>query len=338
MKRVLLILFLLGLMLASGAAGYGWYLVQQPYRTHSGSQVVDIPFGVGSEEIVDLLVAKGVIGYRYPALAYLYFSAYRGKLQAGEYLFEQAMNVEEVFEKLGRGDVRLYTFTVPEGLRLDEIALLWEEARLGLGQEFLEAAVAALPKVQQIDPGAVSTEGYLFPETYSFPRGVTAAEGVEAMIRGFEDAVARLAAQVDPGQWRLDLNRTLILASLIESEAAVADEREVISSVFMNRLDRGMRLECDPTVIYALVLEGSYRGRLLREDLGFDSPYNTYINADLPPGPISNPGYASLRAAVSPADTNFYYFVRTDGGRHTFSRTLTEHNRAVAAYRQGTEP
>ena len=334
MKRVLIILFLLGLLLATGA-GYGWYLVQQPFRAPAGSEMVIVPPGAGSEEIVDLLIARGVIQYRYPTLAYLYFSPYRGKLQAGEYLFEAAMNVEGVLAKLARGDVRLYTFTVPEGLRVDEVALLWEEAGLGTGADFLEAAATALTRIRQIDPGAVSTEGYLFPETYSFPSGVTAAEAVDAMIRGFETAVARLRAEVDPEGWPLDLNRTLALASLIESEAAVADEREVISSVFVNRLNRGMRLECDPTVIYALVLDGSYRGRLLRDDLSFDSPYNTYMNADLPPGPIANPGYASLLAAVTPADTNFYYFVRTDGGRHTFSRTLTEHNRAVAAYRRG---
>ena len=126
----------------------------------------------------------------------------------------------------------------------------------------------------------------------------------------------------------------LILASLIESETAVAEERVLVSSVFLNRLDRGMRMECDPTVIYALIQDGNYRGRLLREDLSYDSPYNTYVYADLPPGPIANPGYLAMLAAVRPAETDYIFFVRSEGGRHAFSRTLAEHNRAVAAYRR----
>jgi UPF0755 protein len=124
------------------------------------------------------------------------------------------------------------------------------------------------------------------------------------------------------------------MASLVESEAQIADERVLVSSVFHNRLDRGMRLECDPTVIYALLLEGEYTGRILRRDLAVDSPYNTYVYGGLPPGPISNPGYAALRAAIAPATTDYIFFVRTEGGRHTFSRTLAEHNRAVAEYRR----
>ena len=154
------------------------------------------------------------------------------------------------------------------------------------------------------------------------------------MVRGFATAVRLLETEIARDEWPLDLTDALILASLIESEAAVADERVVISSVFHNRLGRGMLLECDPTVIYALKLDGSFRGRLLREDLDFDSPYNTYRYPELPPGPIANPGYQSLLAALSPDETDFVFFVRTDGGRHTFSRTLAEHNRAVAAYRR----
>jgi UPF0755 protein len=242
--------------------------------------------------------------------------------------------VRGVFEKLASGDVLLHTFAVPEGLRLDQVALRWEEAGFGGNDDFIAAARAALDQVRRIDPEAVSVEGYLFPETYAFPRGVTAEEAVTAMVRGYRSAIERLMAEVDPEDWPLDLHETLVMASLVESEAARTEERALISSVFYNRLDRQMRLECDPTVIYALIQAGSYEGRLLRVDLSFDSPYNTYVHAGLPPGPISSPGFASLQAAVQPDTTDFIFFVRTEGGRHTFSRTLAEHNLAVAAYRQ----
>ena len=333
MKKMALVAVLLA-VLVSSAVGYSWHLVHKPYQGYPAETIVDISPGLGSVEIVGLLVARGVVQYRYLSLAYLRVSEFRGRLQAGEYLFDDTLSVPEVFEKLTRGDVRLYTFTVPEGLRVDQIAERWEESGFGARTGFLEAAEAALPLIREIDPGAVSVEGYLFPETYSFPRAVTSAEAVGAMIRGLEDAIARLEAEVDREVWPLDLNRMLILASLIESEAAVVDERVLVSSVFMNRLERGMRLECDPTVIYGMILDGNYRGRLLRADLAYDSPYNTYVYGNLPPGPIANPGYLSMLAAVRPAETDYIFFVRTEGGRHTFSRTLAEHNRAVAAYRR----
>ncbi len=325
---------LLVVVLAGGVAGYAWYLVHEPFQGYSVETIVDIPSGLGSVEIVDLLIARGVVRYRYPSLAYLYVSDYRGRLQAGEYLFDESLSTPGVFQKLLRGDVRLYTFTVPEGLRVDEIADRWEESGFGDRAGFLEAAEAGLSAIREIDPAAVSVEGYLFPETYSFPRAVTAEDAVRAMIAGLSDAIERLEDEVDPDSWPLDLNSMLIMASMIESEAAVADERVLVSSVFTNRLDRQMRLECDPTVVYGMILDGNYRGRLLREDLAYDSPYNTYVYGDLPPGPIANPGYLSMLAALEPAETDFIFFVRTEGDRHTFSATLAEHDRAVAAYRR----
>jgi UPF0755 protein len=185
-----------------------------------------------------------------------------------------------------------------------------------------------------VNPRAVSAEGYLFPETYSFPKGASARDAVTSMIAAFRNTLARLEQAVPPSEWPLDLNDTLILASLVESEVAVADERALVASVFMNRLERNMLLECDPTVVYALIRDGSYRGRLLRVDLAFDSPYNTYRYPRLPPGAISNPGYEALLAAVRPAESDYVFFVRTEGGRHNFSRTLAEHNAAVAEYRR----
>lgn len=334
MKKLVGAVLTLG-VLALGAGGrYVWYAVHEPWQGYQGQVVVDIPAGYGSREIVDVLHDKGVIEHPYLSLAWLYFSPHQSRLQAGEYAFDRPLGAAEVFTRLAEGKVRLYGLTVPEGLRLDQVADRWMEQGFGSREEFLSAARAAMSMVREINPRAVSVEGYLFPETYSFPRGVTANTAVAAMLAAFRENLAGLERQVPRSAWPLDLNDTLILASLIESEVAVDDEREMVASVFLNRLERGMLLECDPTVVYALVQDGSYRGRLLSVDLGFDSPYNTYLHPDLPPGAISNPGYRSLLAAVQPASTEYLFFVRTSGGRHTFSRTLAEHNVAVAEYRR----
>ena len=334
MRRAAVRMFLLLALVAIAAAAFGWQRLNQPWQGYEGDVVVEIPPGDGTREIVDRLVETGVLRDRSLALAWLYFSPDRGRLQAGEYLFDRPLSAPDVFTRLAEGRVRLYTLTVPEGFRVDQVAGRWEESGFGARQEFLDAAEAALPLAREINPEAPSIEGYLFPETYSFPRGTTATTAVQAMIRTFREAIARLEEEVPRSEWPLDLEDTLVLASLIESEVAVPDERTLVASVFANRLERNMLLECDPTVVYALLQDGSYRGRLLRVDLSFDSPYNTYRYPGLPPGAISNPGFDSLRAAVQPADTDYIFFVRTEGGRHTFSRTLAEHNQAVAAYRR----
>ena len=334
MKRLAVLTLTAAFLAALGLAGWGWLAVHTPYQGYEGEAAVDIPAGSGSRDIVELLHSRGVIGYRYPALAWLYLSDYRGKLQAGEYAFDTPMDADAVLAKLADGDVRLYAFTIPEGFRIDQIADRWEETGFGDRDEFLRATEAALPMVQRINPRAESVEGYLFPETYSLPRAVTADQAVEAMVRAFEQTLARVEREVPRSEWPLDLHDTLILASLVESEVAVAEERGLVASVFLNRLDRNMRLECDATVVYALVRNGGYQGRILRADLALDSPYNTYLHPELPPGAISNPGYLSLLAAADPARTDYLFFVRTEGGRHTFSRTLAEHNVAVAEYRR----
>ena len=221
-KGVLAFLFT---VLGVGAAllGYGWYQINQNQVLPNDEVVVGIPAGYGSEQIIDLLLDKGILANRFSSLVYLYFSPYRGRLQAGEYVFDGSLNVEGVFQKLADGQVRLYTFTVPEGLRIDQMAVRWEEAGFGSAGDFLEATENALDDVLEINPAAVSAEGYLFPETYSFPRNVSAQEGVRAMLAGFRGAVGRLEAVLDAGEWPLDLNDTLTLASLIESEAAIPD-------------------------------------------------------------------------------------------------------------------
>jgi UPF0755 protein len=199
-------------------------------------------------------------------------------------------------------------------------------------EEFLAAARDPSP-VRDIAPRARNLEGFLFPATYQFPRRVAAGDIVGAMVRRFREVWNSLPErQALPGGFSVE--QVVTMASLVERETGIAGERAVISGVFHNRLRRGMPLECDPTVIYALELAGRYRGSLTRADLRFDSPYNTYRRRGLPPGPIANPGEAALRAALAPAQTEYLFFVADAQGGHLFSRTLREHNANVARYRR----
>jgi UPF0755 protein len=330
MKKLALILLLLTLVI-----GCLTYYARQEWRlVGSPAGIVEIPHGLGAREITKLLEEKRVISDRYAALAYIFYSGNRNKLQAGEYMFDHPMTIPEIIRKLASGAVYLHKFTVPEGLTTTVIAQKWQEQGFGTEEEFVKAAADAIDLVHRFDQKAVSVEGYLFPETYSFPARTSARQAIEAMIVRFEQMFGKLQQSLPSENWPLNLRDTVILASLVETEAAQADERPIIASVYLNRLHRKILLQCDPTVIYALEREDRYRGTLTLADLRFNSPYNTYVNRGLPPGPIANPGYASMVAAIQPAATNYLFFVRTVESRHTFSETLAAHNRAVAAYRK----
>jgi peptidoglycan lytic transglycosylase G len=332
MKKLIFIFFIL----LCGLAGLAEY-ARREWRVVGSSAdggIVEIPRGLGARGVVGLLEGKKVISNRYAALAYIFYTGNRNKLQAGEYMFDHPMTIPEVVGKLTSGAVYLHKFTVPEGLTTTVIAQKWEEQGFGSREDFIKAAEGAAEIVRRFDDRAKSVEGYLFPETYSFPRHTPASRAVETMLARFQQVVQRLHQDVSPEKWRLDLHDTVILASLVETEAAQADERPVIASVYLNRLGRHILLQCDPTVIYALSQADRYRGTLTLTDLQYKSPYNTYVSPGLPPGPIANPGYASLLAAIQPATTNYIFFVRTVESRHTFSETLAAHNRAVAAYRK----
>jgi UPF0755 protein len=333
MKKLLVVLLILAIL---AIGGLGFYLQRElrvPQTPPTGL-MIDIPSGTGARGIVGLLQEKNVIANPYAALAYIFYTGNRHRLQAGEYLFDRPMTIPEVVDKLVSGAVYLHKFTVPEGLTVQQTAQKWEEQGFGKAEEFVAATEAAVENVRSIDEKAKSVEGYLFPETYSFPSRTTARQVVDSMIARFRYTVGRLQQAVPAANWPRDLHDTVVLASLVETEAQHEDERPVIASVYSNRLDRRMLLQCDPTVIYALQQNGKYRGSLTLADLKFNSPYNTYVSAGLPPGPIANPGYPSLLAAIQPASTNYLFFVRTTEGRHTFSENLTAHNRAVAAYRK----
>src|SRR5262245_9144766 len=241
MKRLLLLLLLGGLI--AGATLYVRAELDKP--SSAESTVVEIPRGLHAREVVDLLAEKNLIRNKYTALAYILYSRTYNKLQAGEYMFDAHLTTRNLIRKMVSGEVYLHKFTIPEGLTLRQTAQKWEEQGFGAAAEFLQAASGAIDQVQAVDPKAMSLEGYLFPETYSFPKGTTAHQAVTSMIDRFREMVDRLKQAVPESSWPHDLHETTIVASLVESEAAHAEERPVIASVYLNRLKRHILLQCD---------------------------------------------------------------------------------------------
>ncbi len=310
-----------------------WALLHTKHAGFAGPRVVvDLPRDLGATEIVDRLASAGVV--RHPGLVkgWLLVSGEDRGLRAGEYAFVGESTPLEVLDRLRRGDVLLHRVTVPEGLTLEEVAARMEAAGFGPVRSLLEAFRDGTP-VREIDPNAPDLEGYLFPETYAFARGTPPRAVTRAMVQRFRQTVGPgfVARAAEVG---LSPRQAVTLASLVEEETAVPDERPRIARVFHNRLRRGIPLQCDPTVLYALRRAGRPVARLLRSDLQFPSPWNTYRNRGLPPGPISSPGRASIEAVLRPADGDDLYFVASPSGGHHFSRDLPGHLRAVREWRR----
>ncbi|ABF39562.1 aminodeoxychorismate lyase [Candidatus Koribacter versatilis Ellin345] len=261
--------------------------------------------------------------------AFLFMHILRGErsLKAGEYKFDSPANALNVRDRLTRGDIYVRQVTVPEGYNMFDIAQAVEQAGLGTAAEFLNAARQDLFLLKDVDPTAKSLEGYLFPDTYSFTRTMSSHDMATAMVHRFKQEAKALNLDSD-------VHRVVTMASIVEKETAVPDERPQVASVYYNRLDKNMTLAADPSVIYAALLNNRYRGTIYQSDLQYDSPYNTYKYAGLPPGPIANPGRAALAAAMHPAQTQYLYFVADAQGHHRFAATLDEHNRNVLAYRR----
>ncbi len=263
------------------------------------------------------------------AFLVLHYMQGLGSLKAGEYQFESPANALQVRQRILHGDVYVRTVQVPEGYNIYDIAAVVEQAGLGSAADFIIAAKGDLFLVKDLDPNATSLEGYLFPDTYHFTRIDTAHEIVAGMVHHFRQEAQKIGL-LRQG----DIHRIVTVASIVEKETAVPEERPLVASVYYNRLARNMLLGADPSVVYAALVAGRYRGTIYQSDLQFDSPYNTYKYAGLPPGPIANPGTASLQAAMNPAQTDYLYFVSDNNGHHRFSRTAEEHERNVAAYRR----
>lgn len=254
----------------------------------------------------------------------------RDSLKAGVYEFEGEQSAADIIEKLVRGDVILKTVTIREGLDRFAIAKLF--AAEGLGTEAEWEKITSDPEmIRDIAPEAKSLEGYLFPDTYKFNPGTPARTIATAMVQNFRKNFGGELAFITTG---LDLNETVTLASIVETEARLPQERPLVASVYLNRLQKHMLLGADPTVIYALKLEHRWNGNIRKPDLQIASPYNTYRFPGLPPSPIANPGLASLKAAAAPARSDFLYFVARNDGSHAFSTNLAEHNRNVEKYQR----
>ena len=356
------------LIMVFGAAGWFAWAVLIPIAPPRQTSVMLHP-GYSTRRIAYELKNAGVIRSEEAFILWRYIR-HRRSLKAGEYLFDKPANTIDIQKRLRRGDVYFHTVVVPEGFTMFDIARAVEAAGLGPAADFLKAAHTDAGFVADIAPGAPSLEGYLFPETYQFNRMQTMHDMAAEMVCQFRIVAhqigllpakgettettksrsnesgnsPRICAGFITGQIRdrdqplielqTDLERTVTMASIVEKETAVAEERPLVASVYYNRLAKRVALDADPSIIYAELLVGKYSGALHHDDMRFTSPYNTYTHAGLPPGPIGNPGKSALEAAMHPAQSDYYYFVADAAGHHRFARTMEEHNNNVAAYRR----
>jgi UPF0755 protein len=315
-------------LLAVAAGGFAVYRLGSPYQGFEKETYVDVPRGTPTTAIAGLLADAGVVRSRWDFL--LARVAARGrKLQAGEYRFDGSATPMEVYARMARGDIFYIQLVATEGQNIFDIGATAERLGLFPAAKFLAAARDAR-SIRDLDPKAPTLEGYLFPNTYRVGRHTTPEQLCGMMTAKFREVWRGLGTDAD-------VHEAVTLASLVEKEAKLDDERPRIAGVYANRLRIGMKLDCDPTTIYAALIEGAYRGGIYQSDLARDNPYNTYKRAGLPPGPIANPGLASLRAALEPAESKDLYFVaRPDGsGAHQFSVDLAAHEKAATEYRRG---
>lgn len=334
MKKLLWMVPLAALVLAAA-----WLAreTDTPYRGYQTSLLLTIPPGAKAAGVARELCARGVLRTRLPFLFRYWLGRRRGAtIKFGEYRFDRSLTPLEVYEKLARGDVYLHTVVIPEGSDRLDMARIYQRD-IGLDPQAFLAATRDPAPVRDLDPLAPSLEGYLFPDTYRFPRGATAASVVAAMLARFRGVMdSRFRQALPPGPD--GLHSVVTLASLVEKETPNPAERPMIAGVFTRRLAKGMALDCDPTVIYAARLSSNFADAfnrpLTRADLETPSPYNTYLNTGLPPGPICSPGAASIEAALHPAAGKALYFVSNRHGGHVFADTLAEHDRNVARYRK----
>ena len=331
------LLLVIGILVALGAIGAVVTVneltarLESPYRSYADPAVfVEVERGDSTQTIAQRLAAAGIVRDDWTFRLAVWRSGRDRALQAGEYHFDRPLSAMQVADKIASGQVYLRPITFPEGLIISEMAQIFEVEGFGTAGAFAAAAGRA-ELIAELDPEASNLEGYLFPETYSLPRDATADDLVEAMVAQFRE-VFNATLRDEAAERRLSVREVVTLASLIQKETGSLDEHELVSAVYNNRLRIGMPLQCDPTVIYALQLAGLYDGNLTRASLDFDSPYNTYRHAGLPPGPIASAGRAVLEAALSPADVSYLYFVSRNDGSHAFANTLREHNRNVREY------
>ncbi len=298
-----------------------WFYFLDGFSTET--KIVEIPQGLGLSAISEKLEGEGVIRKAEILFLSAFLSGTQRKLKHGEYVFSAGEAPYTVHRKLRRGEVSLRKVTFPEGFTLVQMAGILDASQIVPREEFLALAENGEYSTKKLGVDVSSLEGFLFPDTYFFARDCSAEKVIETMLDRFREAYATLdIANPQPG-----IKEVVTIASLIEKETAFPPERPLVSAVIRNRLRKGMKLEFDPTVIYAL--GEKFDGNIRKKDLSFPSPYNTYVVSGLPPGPIAAPGLDSIRAALEPADVNYLYFVSNGDGVHVFSSTYGDHVNAV---------
>jgi UPF0755 protein len=308
-----------------GACLFAFACAGQP---HGAATRVIIPRGASFGQAADSLARTGLIGS--PRMFRLYGRLTGGdrNIKPGMYLLKHGTPWKDIVSALNGGHGLVNTITIPEGYSLSQITPLLART-LKVPAESVQAAVRDTALLARLDIPNPTVEGYVFPDTYAFPLGTTARQAVREMVYAFE---RRWKPDWDASLVELKINRNdlVTMASIVEREARLPEERPVIAAVYYNRLRRGMRLQADPTIQYAL---GHHVGRVLYKDLEVESPYNTYIHKGLPPGPVASPGAASLAAAANPANVPYLYFVASKDGHHEFRMTLDEHTTAIRQIR-----
>ena len=329
--RSLMTIAVFAVLLAIGGGWFFWRAVRSPYKGYTErSKRVEVRRGHNTSTILTTLQKEGVLRDQWIPLIYMKLVRRGDSLKAGVYEFDKALAPVDVIDKLVRGDVILKSITIREGLDRFAIAKIFSAEGLGTEEEW-KKATGEPDLVRDIAPDAQSLEGYLFPDTYKFDPGTPATTIVKAMVANFRKNWGHEIAFISND---LNVHQTVTLASIVETEAQLPQERPIVASVYLNRIRKHMLLGADPTVIYAMKLEGRWNGNIRKADLQLASPYNTYKTPGLPPGPIANPGLASLRAAASPASTPFLYFVARNDGSHVFSTNHEEHTRNVEKYQR----
>jgi UPF0755 protein len=316
--------FLLGIFLA---VGLGYYLVS-PAEKEAEQQVFVVREGATLKEVAVELERNDLIKNDRFLLIWARLMGYGKDIKAGEYHLSAGMPPVKILSTLRTGAIMTHPVTIPEGFTIDQIGVLLGKKELVDGNEFISLAKDLKTAEDYGLPGK-GLEGYLYPDTYHFGRGLSARSIIDTMIRRFHEVVDPLGNRIE--ETGMKMEDVVILASIVEKETGRGEERPIIASVFLNRIKKKMRLESDPTVIYGME---NFSGNIRRKDLNRPSPYNTYMLRGLPAGPIANPGLASITAVLYPAQTDYLYFVSKNDGTHYFSKTLAEHNKAVRIYQK----
>jgi UPF0755 protein len=322
---------LFGVLLVLAGGAFFWRALTFPYKGYSEpKKQVEIKRGLRTASILRHLQSEGIVRDEYVPLIYMRLLRSDESLKAGVYEFDRPMPAMDVIEKLIRGDVILKSVTIREGLDRFAIARIFAAEGFGKASEW-DKLTGDPEAIRDLAPDASSLEGYLYPDTYRLTPGTSAQKAVATLVENFRKHFAGEIAYITTG---LSVHQTVTLASIVETEARLPEERAIVASVYLNRYRRKMLLGADPTVIYALKLAHKWDGNIRKPDLQIDSPYNTYRFPGLPPGPIANPGLPSLHAAAAPANTELLYFVARHDGSHAFATSIEEHNRNVEKFQR----